>query len=145
MQINLKTPSLCAQPLVLLWTLLRPRISSPCRRTIGKSERLTNGGLTSYDLGSAPLESGLRCYRVAIRDQGAIAVDNNYNILFSLNDEKSKMITHCSISWRLVKWRQPLDRFLLSMMLLPRIESDAKYRETGKNGKPEKFHSLTTS
>ena len=40
--------------------------------------------------------------------------------------------------WRLVKWRQTLDRFLLSMMLLPRclkvasshrIESDAKYLE----------------
>ena len=36
--------------------------------------------------GSAPLESGLRCYRAAVCDEGAIAVDNNYNTLFSLND-----------------------------------------------------------
>ena len=42
------------------------------------------------------------------------------------------LITHGSILWCLVKWRQTLDRFLLSMMLLPRIERDAEYQETGK-------------
>ena len=54
--------------------------------TITGVERMYRRRGSSSRGGSAPLESGLRCYRAAVCDEGAIAVDNNYNTLFSLND-----------------------------------------------------------
>ena len=49
-----------------------------------------------------------------------ISVDNNYNLPLSLNDDSGApggrsmlLITHGSISWRLVKQRWTLDVFLL--------------------------------
>ena len=56
-------------------------------RTITGVERMYRRRGSSSRGRSAPLESGLRCYRAAVCDEGAVAVDNNYNILFSLNDD----------------------------------------------------------